>query len=117
MRSLLSAIDRWLAPAPQPVRPAIRAVPEPLPPVAKPKVGAVVKTFEIMDAVSKGVLDAGHHVSGEELELRGISNTVDIALSVPGVAVQDRGGSSERVERLRALFERSGIRADASEGA
>ncbi|MEN9775620.1 MAG: hypothetical protein RL322_2690 [Pseudomonadota bacterium] len=26
--------------------------------------GAVVKTFEIMDAVSKGVLDAGHHVSG-----------------------------------------------------
>lgn len=26
--------------------------------------GAVVKTFEIMDAVSKGVLDGGHHVSG-----------------------------------------------------
>jgi TRAP-type mannitol/chloroaromatic compound transport system substrate-binding protein len=26
--------------------------------------GAVVKTFELMDAVSKGVLDAGHHVSG-----------------------------------------------------
>ena len=26
--------------------------------------GAVVKAFEIMDAVSKGVLDAGHHVSG-----------------------------------------------------
>ncbi len=26
--------------------------------------GAVVKTFEIMDAVSNGVLDAGHHVSG-----------------------------------------------------
>jgi TRAP-type mannitol/chloroaromatic compound transport system substrate-binding protein len=25
--------------------------------------GAVVKTFEIMDAVSKGVLDGGHHVS------------------------------------------------------
>ncbi|MCM5571324.1 TRAP transporter substrate-binding protein [Burkholderiaceae bacterium FT117] len=26
--------------------------------------GAVVKPFELMDAVSKGVLDAGHHVSG-----------------------------------------------------
>jgi TRAP-type mannitol/chloroaromatic compound transport system substrate-binding protein len=26
--------------------------------------GAVVKPFEIIDAVSKGVLDAGHHVSG-----------------------------------------------------
>nr|UOZ96207.1 Lactate-binding periplasmic protein [Cupriavidus sp.] len=26
--------------------------------------GAVVKTFEIIDAVSKGVLDGGHHVSG-----------------------------------------------------
>jgi TRAP-type mannitol/chloroaromatic compound transport system substrate-binding protein len=26
--------------------------------------GAVVKTFELMDAVSKGVLDGGHHVSG-----------------------------------------------------
>jgi TRAP-type mannitol/chloroaromatic compound transport system substrate-binding protein len=26
--------------------------------------GAVVKTFEIIDAVSNGVLDAGHHVSG-----------------------------------------------------
>ena len=26
--------------------------------------GAVVKPFEIIDAVSKGVLDGGHHVSG-----------------------------------------------------
>lgn len=26
--------------------------------------GAVVKPFEIIDAVSQGVLDAGHHVSG-----------------------------------------------------
>ncbi len=42
-------------------------------------------------------------LSGEELDMKGINSTLDIALAVPGVAVQDRGGSSERTIFLRGL--------------
>lgn len=41
-------------------------------------------------------------LSSDELLKRGIVNTVDIALSIPGVAVQDRGGAS----RSRYIFMR-----------
>ncbi len=47
-------------------------------------------------------------ISGAELERRGINSTVDIALSVPGVSVQDRGGANTRYIFLRGLGNQRG---------
>jgi len=62
--------------------------------------GAVVKTFEIMDAVSKGVLDAGHHVSAYwygKSKVASLFGTAPVTGATPDIGLSwiYRGGGQE----------------------
>jgi len=69
--------------------------------------GAVVKTFEIMDAVSKGVLDAGHHVSAYwygKSKVASLFGTAPVTGATPdiGLAWIYRGGGQELWNKVMA---------------
>lgn len=69
--------------------------------------GAVVKTFEIMDAVSKGVLDAGHHVSGYwygKSKVASLFGTGPVNGATPDIGLSwiHRGGGQELWDKLTA---------------
>ncbi len=69
--------------------------------------GAVVKTFEIMDAVSKGVLDAGHHVSAYwygKSKVASLFGTAPPTGATPEIALAwiQRGGGQELWDKLMA---------------
>jgi TRAP-type mannitol/chloroaromatic compound transport system substrate-binding protein len=67
--------------------------------------GAVVKTFEIMDAVSKGVLDAGHQVSvywyGKS-KVASLFGTAPVNGATPEIALSwiHRGGGQQYYDEL-----------------
>ena len=67
--------------------------------------GAVVKPFEIIDAVSKGVLDAGHHVSGYwygKSKVASLFGTGPVNGATPEIGLSwiHRGGGQELWEKL-----------------
>jgi TRAP-type mannitol/chloroaromatic compound transport system substrate-binding protein len=69
--------------------------------------GAVVKTFEIMDAVSKGVLDAGHHVSGYwygKTKVASLFGTGPVSGATPEIGLSwiHAGGGQELWDKLVA---------------
>jgi len=69
--------------------------------------GAVVKTFEIMDAVSKGVLDGGHHVSGYwygKSKVASLFGTGPVSGATPEIGLSwiTRGGGQELWDKLTA---------------
>jgi len=69
--------------------------------------GAVVKTFEIMDAVSKGVLDAGHHVSGYwygKSKVASLFGTGPVSGATPEIGLSwiHAGGGQELWDKLVA---------------
>jgi TRAP-type mannitol/chloroaromatic compound transport system substrate-binding protein len=69
--------------------------------------GAVVKTFEIMDAVSKGVLDAGHHVSGYwygKSKVASLFGTGPVNGATPDIGLTwiQQGGGKELWDKLVA---------------
>ncbi len=71
--------------------------------------GAVVKTFEIMDAVSKGVLDAGHHVSGYwygKSKVASLFGTGPVSGATPEIGLTwiYQGGGQQLWDKLVAKF-------------
>ncbi|MEY3942605.1 MAG: hypothetical protein RLZZ133_295, partial [Pseudomonadota bacterium] len=67
--------------------------------------GAVVKPFEIIDAVSKGVLDAGHHVSGYwygKSKVASLFGTGPVNGATPEIGLSwiHRGGGQELWDKL-----------------
>jgi TRAP-type mannitol/chloroaromatic compound transport system substrate-binding protein len=69
--------------------------------------GAVVKTFEIMDAVSKGVLDGGHHVTAYwygKSKVSSLFGTGPVTGATPEIAISwiYQGGGQQLYEKLLA---------------
>lgn len=69
--------------------------------------GAVVKPFELMDAVSKGVLDGGHHVSGYwygKSKVASLFGTGPVSGATPEVGLSwiHKGGGQELWDKLTA---------------
>lgn len=69
--------------------------------------GAVVKPFEIIDAVSKGVLDGGHHVSGYwygKSKVASLFGTAPVNGATPEISLSwiHRGGGQELWNKLTA---------------
>jgi TRAP-type mannitol/chloroaromatic compound transport system substrate-binding protein len=69
--------------------------------------GAVVKPFEIMDAVSKGVLDAGHHVTAYwygKSKVASLFGTGPVSGATPEIALSwiAQGGGQQLYEKLLA---------------
>ncbi|MGA0792127.1 MAG: TRAP transporter substrate-binding protein [Burkholderiaceae bacterium] len=69
--------------------------------------GAVVKPFEIIDAVSKGVLDGGHHVSGYwygKSKVASLFGTGPVSGATPEIGLSwiYRGGGQELWDKLVA---------------
>ena len=69
--------------------------------------GAVVKPFEIMDAVSKGVLDAGHHVTAYwygKSKVASLFGTGPVSGATPEIALSwiSQGGGQALYEKLLA---------------
>jgi len=67
--------------------------------------GAVVKPFEIMDAVSKGVLDAGHHVTAYwygKSKVASLFGTAPVSGATPEISLSwiARGGGQQLYEKL-----------------
>lgn len=67
--------------------------------------GAVVKPFEIMDAVSKGVLDAGHHVTAYwygKSKVASLFGTGPVSGATPEIALSwlSVGGGQQLYEKL-----------------
>ncbi len=72
--------------------------------------GAVVKTFEIMDAVSKGVLDGGHHVSGYwygKSKVASLFGTGPVSGATPEIGLSwiYKGGGQELWNKLVSKLE------------
>lgn len=69
--------------------------------------GAVVKPFEIMDAVSKGVLDAGHHVTAYwygKSKVASLFGTGPVSGATPEIGLSwiSQGGGQQLYEKLLA---------------
>jgi TRAP-type mannitol/chloroaromatic compound transport system substrate-binding protein len=69
--------------------------------------GAVVKPFEIIDAVSKGVVDAGHHVSGYwygKSKVASLFGTGPVTGATPEISLSwiHRGGGQQLWDKLIA---------------
>jgi len=69
--------------------------------------GAVVKPFELMDAVSKGVLDGGHHVSGYwygKSKVASLFGTGPVSGATPEIGLSwiHKGGGQELWDELVA---------------
>ncbi|NWG76538.1 MAG: C4-dicarboxylate ABC transporter, partial [Rubrivivax sp.] len=69
--------------------------------------GAVVKPFELMDAVSKGVLDAGHHVTAYwygKSKVASLFGTGPVSGATPEIALSwiSQGGGQALYEKLLA---------------
>lgn len=67
--------------------------------------GAVVKPFEIMDAVSRGVLDAGHHVTAYwygKSKVASLFGTAPVSGATPEISMSwiSRGGGQALYEKL-----------------